>query len=79
MAAFIGIDLGTTYSSISYIDDNGRPQIIRNSEGQESTPSCILFEGDYLPKEEFQTLAELPSRDELLAKFAMMDSYSFRE
>ena len=32
----------------------------------------ILFEGDYLPKEEFQTLAEMPSRDELLAKFAMM-------
>ena len=32
----------------------------------------ILFEGDYLPKEKFQTLAEMPSRDELLAKFAMM-------
>jgi len=32
----------------------------------------ILFEGDYLPKEEFQTLAEMLSRDELLAKFAMM-------
>ena len=46
MAAFIGIDLGTTYSSISYIDDNGRPQIIRNSEGQNITPSCILFKDD---------------------------------
>ena len=46
MAAFIGIDLGTTYSSISYIDDNGRPQIIRNDKGQNITPSCILFEDD---------------------------------
>ena len=46
MAAFIGIDLGTTYSSISYIDDNGRPQIIRNDKGQNITPSCILFKSD---------------------------------
>ena len=46
MAAFIGIDLGTTYSAISYIDDNGRPKIISNSEGQNITPSCIQFEGD---------------------------------
>ena len=46
MAAFIGIDLGTTYSAISYIDDNGRPKIIANSEGQNITPSCIQFEGD---------------------------------
>ena len=43
---FIGIDLGTTYSAISYIDDNGRPKIIANSEGQNITPSCIQFEGD---------------------------------
>ena len=51
MAAFIGIDLGTTYSSISYIDDNGRPQIIRNDKGQNITPSCILFEDDNNLKE----------------------------
>ena len=43
---FIGIDLGTSYSAISTIDDNGNPKIIRNSEGQESTPTCLLFEGD---------------------------------
>ena len=43
---FIGIDLGTSYSAISTIDDNGNPKIIHNSEGQESTPTCLLFEGD---------------------------------
>ena len=46
MAAFIGIDLGTTYSGISYIDENGNPKIVNNSEGQNITPSCILVEGD---------------------------------
>ena len=42
-AAFIGIDLGTTYSLVAYLDDTGRPKIIRNSEGQNLTPSCIEF------------------------------------
>jgi molecular chaperone DnaK len=46
ICAFVGINLGAVHSSISYINDTGRPQIIRNSEGQESTPSCILVEGD---------------------------------
>ena len=46
IGAFVGINLGTLYSSISYINDTGRPTIIRNSEGEESTPSCILVEGD---------------------------------
>ena len=41
MASFIGIDLGTTYSSVSYLDETGRPQIILNSDGQNLTPSCI--------------------------------------
>jgi len=43
MAAFIGIDLGTTYSLVAYLDETGRPKIIRNSEGQNLTPSCIEF------------------------------------
>jgi molecular chaperone DnaK len=43
MAAFIGIDLGTTYSAVSYIDDTGRSKIVHNSEGSNVTPSCIDF------------------------------------
>jgi molecular chaperone DnaK len=42
--AFVGIDLGTTYSAISYIDKSGRPKIIHNSEGENITASCVEFE-----------------------------------
>jgi len=45
MGAFIGIDLGTTYSAVSYIDDTGRSKIIHNSDGENVTPSCIDFSG----------------------------------
>ncbi|MCZ2817258.1 Hsp70 family protein [Modestobacter sp. VKM Ac-2984] len=42
-----GIDLGTTYSAIAYINDYGRPEVIRNSEGDETTPSVVFFESEY--------------------------------
>lgn len=42
----VGIDLGTTNSAISYIDENGIPQIIPNRDGNRTTPSVILFDGD---------------------------------
>ena len=55
MAYFIGIDLGTTYSVISFLGETtGRPKIIHNDVGDNTTPSCILFEGDsvlYVGKE----------------------------
>lgn len=40
----VGIDLGTTNSTIAYVDENGKPQALRNSLGQEITPSALLFE-----------------------------------
>jgi molecular chaperone DnaK len=33
MAAFIGIDLGTTFSAVATIDETGRPSIVHNQEG----------------------------------------------
>jgi molecular chaperone DnaK len=39
-----GIDLGTTYSVVSYIDETARPAICRNSDGQDTTPSVVFFE-----------------------------------
>jgi molecular chaperone DnaK len=45
MIPLIGIDLGTTFSCMSYIDENGVPTIIKNSDGQDSTPSVIWFDG----------------------------------
>lgn len=44
MGKYIGIDLGTTFSVAAYIDDNGNPQVINNQEGENITPSAVLFE-----------------------------------
>lgn len=38
---YIGIDLGTTFSVAAYLDDLGVPQIIRNEDGENITPSCV--------------------------------------
>lgn len=40
----IGIDLGTTFSAIAYLDGAGRPQILSNLEGDKTTPSVVLIE-----------------------------------
>jgi molecular chaperone DnaK len=40
-----GIDLGTTYSCIAYVDDYGRPVIVSNADGQHITPSVVQFTG----------------------------------
>ena len=43
MEHFIGIDLGTTYSAVSTIDEYGKPVIVRNSDGEHLTPSVVYF------------------------------------
>lgn len=42
----VGIDLGTTYSSIAYLNEQGEPVTLPNQEGELSTPSVVLFDGD---------------------------------
>ena len=42
----LGIDLGTTYSAISYLDNRGKPQIVLNREKEPITPSLVFVEGD---------------------------------
>ena len=42
----VGIDLGTTYTAVAYVDETGRPTTIVNAEGDLVTPSVVLFEGD---------------------------------
>jgi molecular chaperone DnaK (HSP70) len=42
--ATYGIDLGTTYSCVALIDDIGRPEIVKNVIGEDTTPSVVFFE-----------------------------------
>ncbi|NIM19114.1 MAG: molecular chaperone DnaK [Candidatus Latescibacteria bacterium] len=42
MSKVIGIDLGTTNSCVSIIDD-GSPTVVPNSEGNRTTPSVVAF------------------------------------
>ncbi|MEI7687833.1 MAG: Hsp70 family protein, partial [Planctomycetota bacterium] len=42
----LGIDLGTTYSAVAYIDAMGRPTTITNAAGDLITPSVVLFDDD---------------------------------
>jgi len=44
MAKYVfGIDLGTTYSCIAYVDETGRATVINNMEGTNTTPSVVNF------------------------------------
>ena len=42
----VGIDLGTTYSVVAYLDSTGRPTTVVNSLGDLLTPSAVAFEED---------------------------------
>lgn len=42
----VGIDLGTTYSAVAYVNELGKPEIVPNREGENITPSVVLFDGE---------------------------------
>lgn len=45
MGKVFGIDLGTTYSCIAYMDEaTGKPEVLKNAEGDLTTPSVVHFE-----------------------------------
>lgn len=44
MEKVFGIDLGTTYSCVAYMDESNKPVVLKNSEGELTTPSVVFFE-----------------------------------
>ncbi len=55
-----GIDLGTTYSAISYMDDSNNATIINNPDGGQITASAVYFEeGNYTVGETAKESASL--------------------
>ena len=41
-----GVDLGTTYSCVAYVDQYGVPSVVNNQDGQPTTPSVVIFNPD---------------------------------
>lgn len=49
----VGIDLGTTFSVVAYVDENGTPRVLRNADGKPTTPSVVCFkDGEVLVGDE---------------------------
>ena len=65
---------GATAIAISYDEPVAAAKVIKDFNKDYDLPSVkgILFEGDYLPAEEFNKIASLPSKEESITKFAMM-------
>lgn len=44
----VGIDLGTTYSSVAIVNGNGTAEIVPNTESERLTPSVVFFDDDVI-------------------------------
>ncbi len=73
----VGIDLGTTYSCLSYLTPQGQPVACPNEEGEMTTPSVVLFDGDEIVvgSEALRNSVAQPDRVVQHAKRFMGDSH----
>jgi molecular chaperone DnaK len=68
----IGIDLGTTFSAVAYIDHAGHTLVIRNVEGEILTPSVVLFgDNEIVVGKEARTAATV--QPDLVAEWVKRD------
>ena len=42
----VGIDLGTTYSSIAWVNEHGNVEVVPNTDGYATTPSVLFLDGE---------------------------------
>src|SRR6185436_16719794 len=68
----VGIDLGTTYSAVAYLDGHGRPVTVVNTEGDLVTPSVVLFEPNNIVVGK-EALKAIATEAELVAVCAKRD------
>jgi len=68
----VGIDLGTTFSVVAFVDQDGKPRTISNSDGDLTTPSVVLVDGEsvIVGKEAHKAAVVEP---DLVASFAKRD------
>lgn len=62
----VGIDLGTTYSSVALVNDHGVPEIIPNAESERLTPSAVFFDEDAIVVGEFAKEALVTDPDRVV-------------
>ena len=78
--AVYGIDLGTTYSCVSQVDKFDQAVVLRNFEGDATTPSAVYFEGPekvIVGKEAKEMLAAEPENTVVFVKREMGVDASF--
>ena len=66
--------VGSTAIAVSYDEPVAAAKVIKKFSEEYSLPVVkgILFEGNYFIGEDFIKIAELPSKEESITKFAMM-------
>lgn len=76
----VGIDLGTTFSAIAYVNPHGKPELLPNREGNRTTPSVIFFEegGNPIVGKEARNLALIEPRRTVRFIKREMGNPSFR-
>ena len=67
---------GSTAIAVSYDEPVAPAKVIKSFNKKNDLPKVkgILFEGEFLPGEEFKRLADMPSKDEMLAQLVAMFS-----